>query len=380
MNRPNRPRRSSAARLAATLIAAAALAACGSGSGSPADTSAAPSYPTTVEKGSTLKIYTWADYISPDNIAAFEAATGVKVQVDAYASSEEALAKLRLTQGTSGYDLLVIDGSYVPQLVKNDALLPWDKSRLPGLSGVSATFLGRTWDPTNTYAIPKSGGSTGWVWDSAVVTTPPTTWNEFYSHFADPAVKGRTSVIDGAPSFISSYFWGNGISDQTTNKDDYTAAEAYFSATVLPHLKAFNSYPRADLAAGTFTLAQAFTGDARGALIDGPKTLRFALGAPKTDIYVDHWTLPKGTANPAAAHAFVEYMLDPQHAADETLYHGYFTGVTASKEFLPKDTPYLDIIFFDEGVPADRFEPAAVTEARKLSVASFERLKALASR
>jgi spermidine/putrescine transport system substrate-binding protein len=333
-----------------------------------------------VEKGSTLKVYTWADYISPDNIAAFEAATGVKVQVDAYASSEEALAKLRLTQGTSGYDLLVIDGSYVPQLVKNDALLPWDKARLPGLAGVSATFLGRSWDPTNTYAIPKSGGSTGWLWDSAVVSAPPTTWNEFYGHFADPAVKGRTSVIDGAPSFISSYFWGNGISDQTTNKDDYAAAEAYFGTTVLPHLKAFNSYPRADVAAGTYVLAQAFTGDARGALIDGPKTLRFALGAPKTDIYVDHWTLPKGSANPAAAHAFVEFMLDPEHAATETLYHGYFTGVSASKQFLPKDTPYLDIIFFDEGVPADRFEPAAVTEARKLSVATFERLKALASR
>ena len=73
-------------------------------------------------------------------------------------------------------------------------------------------------------------------------------------------------------------------------------------------------------------------------------------------------------------------MLDPEHAATETLYHGYFTGVSASKQFLPKDTPYLDIIFFDEGVPADRFEPAAVTEARKLSVATFERLKALASR
>ena len=65
-------------------------------------------------------------------------------------------------------------------------------------------------------------------------------------------------------------------------------------------LKAFNSYPRADVAAGTYVLAQAFTGDARGALIDGPKTLRFALGAPKTDIYVDHWTLPKGSATTSA--------------------------------------------------------------------------------
>lgn len=366
--------------LAAALACVVGLTACGAGSTSSSEADAAPSYPATVEKGSTLRVYSWADYISPDNIAAFEARTGVKLEVDAYASSEEALAKLRLTQGTSGYDLVVMDGSYVPQLSQNNALLPWDKTRLPGLAGVSPTFLARTWDPSNTYAIPKSGGSTGWVWDSSVVPTAPATWNEFYSHFADPAVKGRTSVIDGAPSFIGSYFWGNGISDQTTNPDDYKAAEDFFASTVLPHLKAFNAYPRADMASGDIVLGQAFTGDARGALLDGSDSLRFALGAPKSDLYVDHWVLPEGSANPAAAHEFVQFLLEPEQAAAETEYHGYYTGVTASKDVLPEDLPFKDIIFFDEGVPADRFLPATVTpEARKLSVATFERLKALAS-
>ncbi|WP_328321535.1 spermidine/putrescine ABC transporter substrate-binding protein [Kribbella sp. NBC_00382] len=369
-------------RLAALLAAALAmggLAACGSGDDS-AVSAPAPSYPTAVEKGSTLTIYSWADYISPANITAFEKATGVKVKVDAYASAEEAVAKLRLTQGTSGYDLVVMDGSYVPQLVKGNALLPWDKSRLPGVAGLSHTFTGKSWDPTNTYAIPKSGGSTGYVWDSSIIKTPPASWNDFYDAFADPGVKGRTSVIDGAPSFVGSYFWGHGISDQTTQPADYEAAQQYYESKVMQHLKEFNSYPRADIASGDIVLAQAFTGDARGALMDGPKTLRFALGSPKTDLYVDHWVLPKGSKNTAAAHAFVEFLLKPENAAKETEFHGYYTGVQASRTYLPDNLPYKEIVFFDEGVPADRFEPAEVTPARKLAVSTFQRLKAVGSR
>lgn len=361
------------------LMTAVGLAACGGSesAGSSADPS---SYPTKVEDGSTLKIYSWADYISPENIAAFEKQTGVKVQVDAYASAEEAVAKLRLTQGTSGYDLVVMDGAYVPQLVKGKSLMKWDRDRLPGFAGLSDTFVGRSWDPTNTYAIPKSGGSTGYVWDSAVLKDAPETWNDFYDSFDDPGVDGRTTVVDGAPSLISSYFWGNDISDQTTEADDYEAAEKYFDTKVLPNLKGFNSYPRADLASGDIVLAQAFTGDARGALMDGPKSLRFALGAPKTDIYVDHWVLPTGSKNLAAAHAFVQFLLEPENAARETESHGYYTGVEASRDKLPASLPFREIVFFDEGVPADRFVEQEVTEARKQSVATFQRLKALASR
>ncbi|GAA1669716.1 ABC transporter substrate-binding protein [Kribbella yunnanensis] len=365
-------------RLAALLAAALAIGGC-SAPDNHAEPQPTTSYPSTVQKGSTLTIYSWADYISQENLTAFEAATGVKVTVDAYASAEEAVAKLRLTQGTSGYDLVVMDGSYIPQLTQSKSLLAWDKSRLPGLSGLSKTFTGKSWDPSNTYAIPKSGGSTGYVWDSAIIKTPPANWNSFYADFADPSVKRRTSVIDGAPSFVGSYFWGNGISDQTTERSDYAAAEQFYTDKVLPHLKAFNSYPRSELASGEIVLAQAFTGDARGALMDGPKTLRFALGGPKTDLYVDHWVLPKGSQNIAAAHAFVEFLLKPENAARETKAIGYYTGVEASKSLL-KDLPYKEIVFFDEGVPADRFVPAEVTPARKQAVATFQRLKAVVSR
>lgn len=370
-------RRTMIRSLAVVAMATVSVAACG-GAGPHDDET--PSYPAEVESGSTLRIYSWTDYFAPRNIEMFERETGVKVRVDAYASAEEALAKLRLSQSTSGYDMVVMDGAYIPQLVSAKALLPWDRQRLPGVAGITPTFMNREWDPGNKYAIPKSGGSTGYVWDSAVISQPPSTWTDFYRQYADPAVGGRTSVIDGAPSLIGSFFWANGIDDQTTDPDDYALAEKYFGSTVVPYLKQFNSYPRADLASGAIVMAQTFTGDARGALMDGPPTLRFALGAPKTDLYVDHFILPKGSANPAAAHAFVQFLLEPAHAATETLHTGYYTGVQASRAEMPADMRFPEIVFFDDGVAPDRFIAAQYTEqARKLSTEAFQRLKARAS-
>ncbi|OHU23890.1 hypothetical protein BKG77_09945 [Mycobacteroides chelonae] len=363
-----------------SMVAAAALTLTACGPRPEVESVDAQSYPAEVKPGSTLHIYSWADYFSPANIESFQKATGVTVQIDAYASAEEALAKLRLSRGTTGYDLVVMDGAYVPQLVAAHALLPWDKQRLPGLSGITPTFLNRSWDPGNRYAIPKSGGSTGYIWDSSLVPQPLQSWNDFYGHLTDPAVRGRTSVIDGAPSVIGSYFWANGIDDQTTDPANYAAAENYLGANVIPHLKQFNSNPRSELANGAIVLAQSFTGDARSAMIDRPSTLRFALGSPKTDLYVDHFIMPKGSSNPAAAHAFVQYLLDPVRAAAETLQTGYYTGVQASRSHMPADIPFPEIVFFDEGVSPDRFIPAQFNEeARKQETAAFQRLKARAS-
>lgn len=382
VHRSPRPQRSlRPVRRVAALLAVALAAACGgtatttSAPGRSADCDGAPA------AGSTLRVYSWADYLSPDNIAAFTEKTGVKIAVDAYASSEEALAKLRLSKDTASYDLVVIDGSYVPGLSEAGLLARWDKERVPGLTGVSKRFLAQpAWDPTNDFGIPKTAGSTGWVWDSAHLTRAPETWNDFFAAAADPAVAGKVTVLDSAASLVSSYFWGNGIDDRTTRQADYQAAGDRLRETVLPHLRSFESYPATDLTAGNVRLAQAYTGDARRALLEGPPTLRFALGAPQTDLYVDHWVLPAASTSCAAAHAFVQFLLEPDNAAAETVEHGYYTGVEASRALLPKDFAHPEVVFFDQGQPASRFVPAREDpQSRRLSVATFQRLKAQAS-
>src|SRR5699024_4591048 len=59
---------------------------------------------------SMLNVYSWGDYDDPDVLDAWSGAHDVKLQVDAYGSNEELIAKLAAARGTSGYDVVVPTG------------------------------------------------------------------------------------------------------------------------------------------------------------------------------------------------------------------------------------------------------------------------------
>ena len=100
------------------------------------------------------------------------------------------------------------------------------------------------------------------------------------------------------------------------------------------HIKAFDSYPGINLTQGNYVLSQVWNGDARQGLLPSrtPATTRpstrGALGAPKTELWMDNWTIVKGAKNLDAAYDFINYILDPENSAKELEFHGYNTGVT----------------------------------------------------
>lgn len=61
-----------------------------------------------------LNVYSWGDYDDPDNVRRFRRERGITIQLDAFASNEEMIAKLGTARGTSGYDVVVPTGAYVP--------------------------------------------------------------------------------------------------------------------------------------------------------------------------------------------------------------------------------------------------------------------------
>ena len=76
---------------------------------------------------SNLNVYSWGDYDDPQNLVDFMA-LGTVVQLDSYGSNEELIAKLGATRGTSGYDVIVPTGNYVPMMSANGLLEELDHS------------------------------------------------------------------------------------------------------------------------------------------------------------------------------------------------------------------------------------------------------------
>lgn len=323
-----------------------------------------------------LNVYTWAEYTDPDVVAQFKDARGVDVSLDVYDSNEAAIAKLELAKSSSGYDIVVPTGTFVPQMVRKGLLQELDKAKLPNLANVDPVYLDQPWDKGNRYSVCKDWGTTGIVYDTEVVKEPIKGWADYLRVAAQPEVSGKVSALAVPADLAGIVFWRDGIDWTTTDPAQLDRAQQVLRDELVPHLKAFDSYPAAAMLEGSYVLAQAFNGDARTVVLEDPDRYKWTLGAPKTEIWMDNWTITADAKNPDAAHAFINDLLDPQTSAKEVDFHGYHTGLKGIREALP-DLEQAEIVFFSDEQVATMV-PGEVNEAQERLVKMLNDLRAAA--
>ncbi|UNK71834.1 spermidine/putrescine ABC transporter substrate-binding protein [Microbacterium sp. H1-D42] len=359
----------------AALGAAGVLTACSPGGGS------APAPQATggdLEK--ELSVYSWGDYDAPEVVKAFSDDSGVKVIMDTFASNEEMIAKLVAAKGTSGYDLVVPTGVFIPQMIENGLLSKINLDLIPNIKYMDPAFLGRAWDPKNEYSICKAWGTTGFVYDKTVITRELKTWSDFIDAAQNEA-SGKTSVLDDPAPLGGIYYWANGIDWNTTDPDDLDACENFLVNDLAPHISAFDSYPGgAAIPQASHALMQVWNGDARIGIQESPDPDRWqwVLGAPDTELWMDNWALAVGAPHPEAAHAFLNFILTPDNQLAQVDYIGYDTGakdIRAAAE--DAELEMLDMVFFTPEQIATMHE-GKVTEAQGRIVEMWNKTKAAA--
>ena len=361
--------------VAAAAGAAAILTACTPGGGA----SAAPAATGGALEGD-LSIYTWGDYDDPDVVETFTKEKGPKVEMSSFNSNEEMIAKLTAAKGTGGYDIVVPTGVYIQQMVQNGLLQKLNRDLIPNFKNLDAAFVGRAWDPDNEYSICKDWGTTGFVYDKTLITRELTTWADFLDAAQNEA-SGKTSMLDDAGELTGAYFWANGIPWTTTDTADLDAAEDFLVNTLATHIEAFDSYPGGGaIQQASHVLMQAYNGDVRLALMESsePDRWQWVLAGPKTEIWMDNWAIPVGAPHPEAAHAFIDYVLDPEVSLKELDYIGYHTGV-ADIEQAAADAglPLLDMVFFTPEQLAT-MEEGEVNDALPRVIDIYNKVKAAA--
>jgi spermidine/putrescine transport system substrate-binding protein len=350
------------------------LAACGEdtpttgGSGSPSAGG---------EVEDRLNFFHWAAYDDPEVFKDFEKEFGAKTKIDIYASNEEAIAKLVAAQGTSGYDIVVPTGVYIPQMVQNDLIQELNLDLIPNFENVDEIYRDQPWDPGNKHSVCKDWGSTGWIYDTTKVSSTIETWNDFIA-VAQGEASGQTSVLDTPGNLAGIYFWANGINWATTDTAELDACEEFTVNELAPHIKAYDSYPGIALTQGKYALSHAWNGDARQGLLetDEPDRYVWGLGAPVTELWMDNWCMVTGAKNPNAAHAWINFICDPEVSLKDLAYHGYNTGIVGvQEEAEAAGLEFLDMVFFsDEDVAT--MDPGAVNEAQQRLVDIWNKAKA----
>ncbi|MGH2691116.1 MAG: ABC transporter substrate-binding protein [Actinomycetota bacterium] len=326
-----------------------------------------------------LNIYNWAEYNDPAIFTRFTEEVGPATEVSIYDNNEQAVAKLRATEGTSGFDIVVPSDVYVAQMISLGVLEPLDLSKIPNFENLEDQYKDQPFDPGNGYSVCKDWGSTGWIYDTTIVTEPITSWKDFQSAAMGVASE-NTSVLDTPGYLAAIYLWGEGLNWVTEDSAELDATEDFIVNQFAPHIKAFDSYPGINLAQGNYALSQVWNGDARGGLltVDDPERYVWSIGKPEADIWMDNWCIPQGAPHLEEAHQWINFILDPDVSFQDMQYHGYHPGITGIQDRAESEgLDFLDIIFFDEATVSG-LQDNALNSGQERRVSIWEAAKAAA--
>ncbi|GAA2752904.1 polyamine ABC transporter substrate-binding protein [Amnibacterium kyonggiense] len=316
---------------------AAALAACAPSTGGGGGASG----------GGALNLYTWGEYDDPKVLKDFaKTKGGATVKLGSYDSNEELIAKLSAAKGTSGYDIVVPTLSFVPQMVDLKLLQELDHDKLPNLKNVNPTYLDTAQDKGNKYSVPKALGVSGYVYDTTVIKRELTSWKDFFDA-AQKEAAGKTSLLADPNEILWAYFFSIGEDINTNDSATLDKAKDYLVKNIAPNVQAFESYVSNTIAQNGRALAHSWNGDARQGIIGNSDQKRYKWVKPTEGAgqFLDNWSIPVGAKNVDAAHAFIDYVLDPAVSLKELEYIGYDTMVQGIQE-KATDVELPELIFY----------------------------------
>lgn len=258
-----------------------------------------------------LHLYTWSNYFDPAVIERFENEHSCKIVINMFDSNESMYAKLKL--GSATYDLLFPSNYYADLMASQGMLSPIDKNLLPNYQFVDPLYLKLIDDPT--YAIPYMVTWTAIAYrqDKAEVDFP--SWNLFNRQ----DLKGRMTMLNDPREVIGAALKTLGYSANSVNEKKIDEA-ANLAIQWKANLAKFESEQyKNGIASGEYLLVQGYAGELSLVNEENPSVV-FALPEEGTTFSVDMITLSKDVQNELLAYAFINFLLDPEVAAQNIAY------------------------------------------------------------
>ena len=297
----------------------------------------------------SVSIYNWTDYIAPDTLAGFQGATGIKPVYDVFDSNETLEGKL--LAGKTGYDVVVPSNHFLTRQVDAGVFLELDRSKLPNWQHMDPALLKllEQNDPGNRHSVPYLWGTNGIGYNVEKVKQVLgidriDSWSVLYEpENLKKLQQCGVAFMDSADELIPSILNYLGLDPNSTNPADYTKAEKRL-LELRPYVTYFHSSKYiSDLANGNICVAFGFSGDVLQAATrarEANNGIQIAYSIPKegSNLWFDLIAIPADAKNPEQAHAFINYVLDPQVIAKVSDYVGYPNANADSKAFIDPET------------------------------------------
>lgn len=295
-----------------------------------------------------VRVYNWSDYIDPALLSEFTERTGIKVVYDVYDSND--ILETKLLAGKSGYDVVFPTGSFFARQINAGVFQKLDVSLLPNRVNLDPEImaLASRYDPDNAYGIVYMWGTTGIALNERMIgermpDAPVDSWAMVF----DPEIAQRFGdcgiyMLDSADEMISAAL--NYLGENPDSKDPAVIAKA---ADVLkpirPYVRKFHSSETINaLANGDICLAVMWSGDAgiaasRAEEANKDFAVEYRIPKEGAQLWFDMMGIPADAPNPKEAHAFINFLMDPEVIARATNYITYPSANKAARAYVDQE-------------------------------------------
>lgn len=323
----------------------------------------------TAAEEKVVNVYNWSDYIAEDTIAKFEAETGIKVVYDVFDSNE--VVETKMLTGGSGFDIVVPSDSFLAKQIQAGVYQKLDRSKLTNYGNLDPELmkmLGGYVDVDNQHAVPYMWGTNGIGYNVKKIQeilgedAPVDSWDLLFKpeNISKLSACG-VSMFDSPAEMFPLVFNYLGMDPNSLNPDDYTKTAYELLSKIRPHVTYFHSSKYInDLANGDICVAVGYSGDIiqamdRAAEADNGVEIVYVIPKEGTMLWFDMMAIPKDAPHPGNAHKFINFILQPQIAADITNYVWYANPNLASNPMIDPEILEDTSIYPDEETKKNLF-------------------------
>ena len=275
-----------------------------------------------------LNLYSWSEYFPQPVLDKFTAKTGIKVNLATFSSNEELRDKVG--SGVADYDLVVPSDYMVRVLAKGGRLLVVDRAKIPNWSNLDPKLMGLAFDPQNQYSVPYFWGTTGLGVNKELVKDPVDSWAVLF----DAKYAKKISMLDDKRECFAVALKLAGKSLNDTDTADLKQA-ADLLKKQYPLVKSYDSDSFDDkLRSGDAALVHGYNGQLAKVVMADPKKFAYIVPKEGATRSVDNLAILASSKHPAAAHAFINFILDPEVGGEVANAVGYASSNTAAKKFI----------------------------------------------
>ena len=325
--------------LAALLVAALALAACGGDEETTAPSPSTSATPEPEEISGKLTVFAYEDGFVPEYLAGFyEKYPNVDLKASAYEDGDAAIAKMRAGFAADVINLCVEENA--ERAVKLGLVVPLDVSRLTHWNEMFPVFLdlpGVTSGDGQHYMAPVDAGVTGIAYDSTKVTETPTSFMDLF----DPKYEGQVAMIDYPVTAIQVGALALGYEDPINLSAEQleNVKNLFIEAKQRGQFRTFFSNDSEIVAlfhTGEISLGLGYPSNALNAQREGDP-VEFTTCKEGQIVWTCGYGISSTCKNVDAAYALVDYYLSPEAQTFEVTEWDYLPTLTTTIPMLPED-------------------------------------------